>query len=98
MKLELGTLQMTIEFKNGEVQHGTPRLDVLQNNIKEVAPHVPDGTYKWTLTLDVDTATRETPETETCPVCKNEVPADSMLSYNNVPNAFCQQCVDSGRV
>jgi hypothetical protein len=37
-------------------------------------------------------------ETEICPVCKNEVPADSMFSYNNVPNAFCQECVDSGRV
>jgi hypothetical protein len=37
-------------------------------------------------------------ETEICPVCKNEVPTDSMLSYNNVPNAFCQGCVDSGNV
>jgi hypothetical protein len=37
-------------------------------------------------------------ETETCPVCKNEVPTDSMFSYNNIPNAFCQECVDSGRV
>lgn len=37
-------------------------------------------------------------ETETCPVCKDEVPADSMYSYNHVPNAFCQGCVDSGRV
>jgi hypothetical protein len=37
-------------------------------------------------------------ETEICPVCKDEVPADSMLSYNNIPNAFCQQCVDSGKV
>jgi hypothetical protein len=37
-------------------------------------------------------------EIEICPVCKNEVPGDSMFSYNNVPNAFCQECVDSGRV
>jgi hypothetical protein len=37
-------------------------------------------------------------ETEICPVCKNEVPIDSLYSYNNVPNAFCQQCVDSGKV
>ena len=56
MKLELGALQMTIEFKNGEVQYPTPRLDILQNNIKEVAPLVPDGTYKWVLVLDVDKA------------------------------------------
>lgn len=47
---------------------------------------------------DVDNAAQETQQTETCPVCKSEVPADSMYSYNNVPNAFCQECVDSGRV
>lgn len=56
MKLELGTLQMTIEVKNGELQHNTPRLDVLQNNLEELAAHVPDGTYKWVLVLDVDKA------------------------------------------
>lgn len=43
-------------------------------------------------------AIRDEAETEICPVCKDEVPADSMLSYNNIPNAFCQGCVDSGRV
>ena len=37
-------------------------------------------------------------QTEICPVCKDEVPLDSLLSYNNVPNAFCQGCVDSGKV
>lgn len=37
-------------------------------------------------------------DTGICPMCKNEVPLDSMWSYNNVPNAFCQECVDSGRV
>lgn len=40
----------------------------------------------------------ETAETDICPVCKDEVPLDSLLSYNHVPNAFCQGCVDSGRV
>lgn len=39
----------------------------------------------------------ETPETETCPVCKNEVPLDSLLSYNNEPNVVCQGCIDAGR-
>lgn len=56
--------------------------------------------------LDAATPLPETPvggeaqneEMETCPVCKNEVPLDSMWSYNNVPNAFCQGCIDAGRV
>lgn len=29
---------------------------------------------------------------DTCPVCKNEVLVDSLLSYNNIPNAICTTC------
>lgn len=46
----------------------------------------------------VDPPAAPTEDAVQCPVCKDEVPEDSMFSYNNVPNAFCQGCVDSGRV
>ena len=49
------------------------------------------------LDSDSQAASREE-DTVICPVCKEEVPEDSMFSYNHVPNAFCQQCVDSGKV
>ena len=55
-RLEFGTLQMTVSVKGGELTIDTPRLDILQNNLPEVLPLVPDGTYQWTLTMDVDSA------------------------------------------
>lgn len=57
-KLELGTLSMTLSVKDHELVRGTPRLDILQDNLKEVLPLVPDGTYRWVLVMDVETAKR----------------------------------------
>lgn len=59
MKIELGTIQFTAEFKNGGLQRGSPKLDILQDNIQEVSKLVPDGVYKWTLCLALDAAEKE---------------------------------------
>lgn len=61
-KIELGTVQWSMEFKGGELVYGSPRIDILQDNYKEVGAQVPDGKYKWTLTLDLDSAQAEKPE------------------------------------
>lgn len=57
-----------------------------------------EGIAATATTLPSETAVGGEAKTEICPICKNEVPLDSMWSYNNVPNAFCQGCIDSGRV
>lgn len=53
-KIELGTIQFTTEFKGGKLQYGSPRMEVLQDNMRELESQVPDGKYKWTLTLDLE--------------------------------------------
>lgn len=63
MKLELATLQMTVEVKDGKHCYGSPRLEIVQDNTDEVLPLVPDGRYKWTLVLDIDKAERADPAT-----------------------------------
>ena len=55
-KLELGTLQLTIKVVNGEMVYNYPRLNVVQNNLNEVVPLIPDGIYRWTLTMDMESA------------------------------------------
>jgi hypothetical protein len=56
MKIEFGALQITLEFKDGELVRGTPRLEILQDNVRELAGQVPDGIYKWVLVLDLEKA------------------------------------------
>jgi hypothetical protein len=56
MKIELGAIQFQAEFKNGELVYGSPRIDILRDGIKKVAPQVPDGLYRWVLVLDLETA------------------------------------------
>jgi hypothetical protein len=56
MKIEIGTLKCSLAFKGGELQYGTPRIDILQDNVREVAAHVPDGEYSWVLVLDLEKA------------------------------------------
>jgi len=56
MKIELGALSFTIKVENGEMCYPFPRLDVLQDNIKEVIKEIPNGEYKWVLVLDLDKA------------------------------------------
>jgi hypothetical protein len=58
MKLELGTLQMTIAVKDGELLYPTPRLDILQDNLKETIPLMPDGEYQWRLTMTLENAVK----------------------------------------
>lgn len=55
-RIELGTLQMTISVAGGEMRDGYPCLEVLQDNLKEALPSVPDGTYRWTLTMNLEGA------------------------------------------
>lgn len=57
-KLELGTLSMTVSVKGHKLIDGTPRLDLLQDNLREVLPLVPDGIYQWVLVMDIDAAER----------------------------------------
>lgn len=59
-KIELGAMEFTAEFKNGEPVYGSPRLQVLQDNMSEVAPLVPDGKYRWVLILDLEKAEKVT--------------------------------------
>lgn len=55
-RIELGTIEFSAEFKDGQPVHGSPRIEVLQDNIPEVARLVPDGKYRWVLVLDLDKA------------------------------------------
>lgn len=50
-------IEFLAEFRNGTVVHGSSRVDMLEG-ISEVAEVLPDGKYKWALTLDVDKAER----------------------------------------
>lgn len=55
-KIELGAIQFTAEFKDGKAQYGSPRLEVLQDNMRELESQVPDGKYKWVLIMDLEKA------------------------------------------
>lgn len=50
----------------------------------------------WTNSVAVPAASTVAPveqsESETCPVCKNDMPINSLLSYQNIPNAICRAC------
>jgi hypothetical protein len=58
MKIELGAIGFSAEFKNGELVYGSPRIEILQDNMREVAAQIPNGKYQWVLTLDLESATR----------------------------------------
>lgn len=55
-KIELGAIQFTAEFKDGKAQPYSPKLEILQDNMRELESQVPDGKYKWVLILDLETA------------------------------------------
>lgn len=55
-RIELGAIGFSAEFKGGELVHGSPKIEILQDIMREVAAQVPDGTYKWVLILDLDKA------------------------------------------
>jgi hypothetical protein len=57
-KIELATIEWTFIFKDGEPQRPSPQLDIVQDNLREVAALVPDGLYRWTLTLDIEKAAK----------------------------------------
>jgi rubrerythrin len=42
-------------FKDGEFVRSSLRLDILQDNLKELSQQIPDDVYNWTLILDMDT-------------------------------------------
>jgi hypothetical protein len=56
MRIELGAIEFSAQFANGELVAGSPRIEILQDNIREAAAHVPDGHYKWVLILDLEKA------------------------------------------
>lgn len=53
----MGAVEFSAEFRNGTLVQGSPEVNVL-DGISEVAEVLPDGKYKWVLTLDVDKAER----------------------------------------
>lgn len=59
MKIEVGAFKWMVAFKGGELQRGSPRIDILQDNLKEVAAQIPDGEYSWVLVMDLDKAEKK---------------------------------------
>lgn len=57
-RIELGTFQIEVEIKDGQPVNGTPRMEFLQNNLRESLPLVPDGRYQWRLTMALNNALR----------------------------------------
>jgi hypothetical protein len=57
-KLELGTLSMTVRVKDHGFVSGYTLLKIEQDNRDEVLPLVPDGTYRWVMVMDTETAER----------------------------------------
>lgn len=57
-RIELGAIEFSAEYENGELKFGSPRIEVLQDNSKEVAALVPNGKYTWTLVLDLEKAVK----------------------------------------
>lgn len=61
-KIELGAIEFSAEFKDGQLVYGSPRIQILQDNIREVAVQVPNGKYRWITILDIDKAEKITTE------------------------------------
>lgn len=55
-RIELGAIEFSAELKAGALVYGSPRIEILQDNMREVAADVPDGKYRWVLILDLDKA------------------------------------------
>lgn len=81
-------------YENGQKGDGIAVRFLMRLHVVAYHAGLPEYTAENPVVME---ALRAFNETEICPVCKDEVPGDSMLSYNNQPNAFCQGCVDSGR-
>lgn len=102
-RIELGAVGFFAEFKNGELVYGSPRIEILQDNIREIAPDVPDGKYKWVLILDLEKAQKAAAELsigETiergwveCPKCQCRLLVNSKGDVTQ-----CNRCGDSAFV
>lgn len=57
-RVELGAIEFSAEFKDGALVYGSPRIEILQDSMREVQSQVPDGKYRWVLVLDLDKAER----------------------------------------
>lgn len=55
-RIELGAIEFSAEFKDGALVYGSPRIEILQDNMREIAGQVPDGKYRWVLILDLEKA------------------------------------------
>ena len=58
-RIELGAIGFQVEVRDGDVVFGSQQFEVLQNNMREVGPLVPDGQYKWVLILDLEKAEKQ---------------------------------------
>lgn len=99
-RIELGAIGFSAEFKGGQVVYGSPRIEVLQNNMHEVAAQVPDGKYKWVLILDLEKAEKLTAELSIgeviqrgwveCPKCQRQLVVNSKGDVTQ-----CNRCGDA---
>lgn len=102
-RIELGAVEFSAEFKDGSLIHGSPRIEILQDNMREVAVNVPDGKYRWVLILDLEKA--EKPDVVPtiqqtidrgwvdCPKCNGRLLVDTK---GNVTQ--CDKCGDAAFV
>lgn len=57
-QIEVGTFQIAIKKESGEVSPGFPRMEFLQDNLREVVALLPDGHYQWRITMTANNAIR----------------------------------------
>lgn len=60
--IEIATIEFKLDVKDGELINNTPRLDILQDNLKEVLPLIPNGEYKWIFTMTTENAEKSNVE------------------------------------
>ena len=104
-KIELGAIGFSAEFKNGELAYGSPRIEILQDNMREVAADVPDGKYNWVLVLDLEKAEKTTAQLTIgeviergwieCPKCNSRRSVGSEGEARGMVSD-CAKCGESG--
>lgn len=95
--VEIGTFQIEISVKGGKPIDGTPRMEFLQDNLREALPLIPDGEYQWRMTMTLANAIRPDKTIQeyvdagviACPTCG----ADRAVA-KDAQVAACEKCKD----